>query len=192
MMTEKEKDEWNFETFEKYINQRFTDLSIQLRERYDSQQSAIASAFEAAEKTVNTALVAAQKAIDKSEQAQELRNEQQNELHKSLSEMSGIMWTIKEGSAAVDSLRREFYAGLQGLEKKLETMETAKHASQDLENRRVSALETRIAEMVTREADKKEGISFIGAIVMAIATGVAAAASVVSALVLWHHGGGNS
>lgn len=189
MMTEREKDQWNFETFEKYINQRFNDLAVQLRERHDAQQSAVASAFEAAEKTVNTALVAAQKAIDKSEQAQELRNEQQNELHKSLSEMSALMWTIKEGTAAVDSVRREFNAGLDGLEKKLETIEHAKQVSSDLENRRISALETRVTEMVTREADKKEGISFIGAIVMAAATGIAAAASVISALVLWRHGG---
>ena len=34
-----EAQSWNFTTFEKYMNQRFGDLSLQLRERYEAQQT---------------------------------------------------------------------------------------------------------------------------------------------------------
>lgn len=98
---------WNFTTFEKYINQRFGDLSLQLRERYEAQQTGVTAALAAAEKAVNAALIAAEKAVDKAEGAQQLRNEAQNEFRKSLSDLSGLMWTIKEGAATVDALRRE-------------------------------------------------------------------------------------
>ncbi len=100
-------ESWNFTTFEKYINQRFGDLSLQLRERYEAQQTGVTAALAAAEKAVNAALIAAEKAVDKAEGAQQLRNEAQNEFRKSLSDLSGLMWTIKEGQAAVDAVRRE-------------------------------------------------------------------------------------
>ncbi len=102
-----EASSWNFVTFEKYINQRFVDLSLQLRERYEAQQTGLAAALAAAEKAVNAALIAAEKAVDKAEGAQQLRNESQNEFRKSLSDLSGLMWTIKEGQATVEALRRE-------------------------------------------------------------------------------------
>src|ERR1700678_2531392 len=51
-------DGWNFTTFEKYINQRFTDLAMQLRERYEAQQTGVTAALAAAEKAVNAALIA--------------------------------------------------------------------------------------------------------------------------------------
>jgi hypothetical protein len=107
LMLPVESSGWNFTTFEKFINQRFTDLSLQLRERYEAQQIGLTAALAAAEKAVNAALVAAEKAVDKAEGAQQLRNEAQNEFRKSLSDLSGLMWTIKEGTGAVDSLRRE-------------------------------------------------------------------------------------
>ena len=102
-----EASSWNFTTFEKYINQRFGDLSLQLRERYEAQQTGVTAALAAAEKAVNAALIAAEKAVDKAEGSQQLRNEAQNEFRKSLSDLSGLMWTIKEGTAAVEALRRE-------------------------------------------------------------------------------------
>jgi hypothetical protein len=108
---------WNFTTFEKFINQRFTDLSINLRERYEAQQTGVTAALAAAEKAVNAALIAAEKAVDKAEQAQGLRNEAQNEFRKSLSDLSGLMWTTKEGSFAVDSLRREIDVRMVAIEK---------------------------------------------------------------------------
>src|ERR1700731_4656308 len=98
---------WNFTTFEKYINQRFTDLALQLRERYEAQQTGVTAALAAAEKAVNAALIAAEKAVDKAEGAQQLRNEAQNEFRKSLSDLSSLMWTIKEGTAQLDAVRRE-------------------------------------------------------------------------------------
>ncbi len=101
-------ESWNFTTFEKFINQRFADLSLQLRERYEAQQTGVTAALAAAEKAVNAALIAAEKAVDKAEGAQQLRNEAQNEFRKSLSDLSSLMWTIKEGTATVDALRREF------------------------------------------------------------------------------------
>jgi hypothetical protein len=99
---------WNFSTFEKYINQRFTDFAINLRERYEAQQTGVTAALAAAEKAVNAALIAAEKAVDKAEGAQQLRNEAQNEFRQSLSDLSALMWTAKEGVATVDGLRREF------------------------------------------------------------------------------------
>lgn len=110
-----EASSWNFVTFEKYINQRFSDLSLQLRERYEAQQTGLAAALAAAEKAVNAALIAAEKAVDKAEGAQQLRNEAQNEFRKSLSDLSGLMLTIKEGNAAIDSLRREAFAAVDSL-----------------------------------------------------------------------------
>lgn len=109
-----EASSWNFTTFEKYINQRFGDLSLQLRERYEAQQTGVTAALAAAEKAVNAALIAAEKAVDKAEGAQQLRNEAQNEFRKSLSDLSGLMWTTKEGSASVDALRRELTISVDG------------------------------------------------------------------------------
>lgn len=116
---------WNFETFEKYINQRFTDLALQLRERYEAQQTGVTAALAAAEKAVNAALIAAEKAVDKAEGAQQLRNEAQNEFRKSLSDLSGLMWTIKEGTATVDALRREIGITQTGLTNRVGIMENS-------------------------------------------------------------------
>jgi hypothetical protein len=114
---------WNFETFEKFINQRFADLSLQLRERYEAQQTGVTAALAAAEKAVNAALIAAEKAVDKAEGAQQLRNEAQNEFRKSLSDLSGLMWTIKEGQAAVDAVRREFNLTQKQSEERINKLE---------------------------------------------------------------------
>jgi hypothetical protein len=115
---------WNFETFEKYINQRFGDLSLQLRERYEAQQTGVTTALAAAEKAVNAALIAAEKAVDKAEGAQQLRNEAQNEFRKSLSDLSGLMWTTKEGTEKVEGLRREISITQKTLEGRIGTLET--------------------------------------------------------------------
>jgi len=122
-MAEPKSAEWNFGTFEKFIDQRFVDLSLQLRERYEAQQIGVTAALAAAEKAVNAALIAAEKAVDKAEGAQQLRNEAQNEFRKSLSDLSGLMWTIKEGTAAVDSLRREITISMENLGKRLSVLE---------------------------------------------------------------------
>jgi hypothetical protein len=119
---------WNFETFEIHINQRFTDLSLQLRERYEAQQTGVTAALAAAEKAVNAALIAAEKAVDKAEGAQQLRNEAQNEFRKSLSDLSGLMWTIKEGTATVESLRRELTIIVESLRGRITVLE-ASHAN---------------------------------------------------------------
>lgn len=119
-----EASSWNFTTFEKYINQRFGDLSLQLRERYEAQQTGVTAALAAAEKAVNAALIAAEKAVDKAEGAQQLRNEAQNEFRKSLSDLSGLMWTIKEGTSTVDSLRREMTITQQTLQNRVGVLET--------------------------------------------------------------------
>jgi hypothetical protein len=132
---------WNFETFEKYINQRFGDLSLQLRERYEAQQTGVTAALAAAEKAVNAALIAAEKAVDKAEGAQQLRNEAQNEFRKSLSDLSGLMWTTKEGQAAVDSLRREFAATFDNLGEKVDFSE---HARVDATDSLRKSVESRI------------------------------------------------
>jgi hypothetical protein len=118
-------DGWNFNTFEKFINQRFADLSLQLRERYEAQQTGVIAALAAAEKAVNAALIAAEKAVDKAEGAQQLRNEAQNEFRKSLSDLSGLMWTIKEGTAAVEAARREFMGSQRQLEDRVGKLESA-------------------------------------------------------------------
>ncbi len=118
-----EHTDWNFTTFEKYINQRFGDLSLQLRERYEAQQTGVTAALAAAEKAVNAALIAAEKAVDKAEGAQQLRNEAQNEFRKSLSDLSGLMWTIKEGTSTVDAVRREIGLSIVIMEKRVGTLE---------------------------------------------------------------------
>src|SRR5580693_1640296 len=120
-----ESSGWNFTTFEKYINQRFGDLSLQLRERYEAQQTGVTAALAAAEKAVNAALIAAEKAVDKAEGAQQLRNEAQNEFRKSLSDLSGLMWTIKEGTSTVDALRRELTITIDGAARRINVLETA-------------------------------------------------------------------
>ncbi len=119
-----EATSWNFTTFEKYINQRFSDLALQLRERYEAQQTGVTAALAAAEKAVTAALIAAEKAVDKAEGAQHLRNESQNEFRKSLSDLSGLMWTTKEGQSAVDSLRRELSLALNAVEARIGKLET--------------------------------------------------------------------
>lgn len=120
----KESDDWNFTTYEKYINQRFTDLALQLRERYEAQQTGVTAALAAAEKAVNAALIAAEKAVDKAERAQDLRNQVANEFRSSLSDLSSLMWTTKEGQAAVDSLRREISITQKTLETRVGVLET--------------------------------------------------------------------
>jgi hypothetical protein len=117
-------ESWNFTTFEKYISQRFIDLALQLRERYEAQQTGVTAALAAAEKAVNAALIAAEKAVDKAEGAQQLRNEAQNEFRKSLSDLSGLMWTIKEGTATVDALRRELTIMQTAIATRVGTLET--------------------------------------------------------------------
>ena len=109
---------WTFKTFFVYISQRFSDLSLQLQQRFEAQQSGLGTAMVAAEKAVNAALTAAEKAVDKAEQAQALRNESQNEFRQSLSDLSSLMWTIKEGTAALEALRRELDIRVSGVEEK--------------------------------------------------------------------------
>ncbi len=119
-----EATSWNFVTFEKFLSQRFSDLKEQLRERYEAQQTGVTAALAAAEKAVNAALIAAEKAVDKAEGAQQLRNEAQNEFRKSLSDLSGLMWTTKEGTAAVDALRREVTLTISSLDERVGKTET--------------------------------------------------------------------
>ena len=138
-----ESSSWNFTTFEKYINQRFTDFSLNLRERYEAQQTGVTAALSAAEKAVNAALVAAEKAVDKAEGAQQLRNEAQNEFRKSLSDLSGLMWTIREGQAAITSLRQEASQADVNLEKKLGEIQTSAVG-------RIIALEKNMADLQGR------------------------------------------
>ena len=114
---------WNFTTYDIYVAQRFSDLSLQLRERYEAQQTGVTAALAAAEKAVNAALIAAEKAVDKAEGAQQLRNEAQNEFRKSLSDLSGLMWTIKEGTASLESLRRELTSVQQALADRIGAVE---------------------------------------------------------------------
>ncbi len=123
-----EASSWNFTTFEKYINQRFSDLALQLRERYESQQTGVTNALAAAEKAVNAALVAAEKAVDKAEGAQQLRNIAQNEFRQALADLSKLMWTRLEGTEKVDSIHRELAAGLTTLDKRIGVLEAA-HAN---------------------------------------------------------------
>ena len=117
-----DKQGWNFNTYPIHINQRFSDLSLQLQQRFEAQQAGVTTAMIAAEKAVNSALTAAEKAVDKAEQAQALRNEAQNEFRKSLSDLSGLMWTTKEGTNALDSLRRELDIRVQAVEEKVNTV----------------------------------------------------------------------
>jgi hypothetical protein len=112
-------DGWNFNTYSIYINQRFVDLSLQLQQRFEAQQQGLSTAMVAAEKAVTAALTAAEKAVDKAEQAQALRNEAQNEFRKSLADLSALMWTIKEGNAALDSLRRELEIRITSIDEKV-------------------------------------------------------------------------
>jgi len=116
---------WNFATFEKYMNQRFDDVSLQLRERYESQQVGVTAALSAAEKAVNAALVAAEKAVDKAEGAQQLRNEAQNEFRASLSDLSKLMWTREEGAGSVAALRREIEITLVSMTERVVSIEKA-------------------------------------------------------------------
>ena len=118
-----DKAGWNFNTYPIHINQRFSDLSLQLQQRFEAQQTSVSTAMVAAEKAVNAALTAAEKAVDKAEQAQALRNESQNEFRKSLSDLSGLMWTTKEGTSALDALRREYLTGHKAVEDRLSRME---------------------------------------------------------------------
>ena len=120
-----EAGSWNFTTFEKYINQRLSDLSLQLRERYESQQVGVTNALAAAEKAVNAALIAAEKAVDKAEGAQQLRNVAQNEFRQSLADLSKLMWTRQEGATAVESVSRELSAGITTLDKRVLPLEAA-------------------------------------------------------------------
>ncbi len=105
---------WNFTSFEKFIDRRFTDFALQFT-----------AALAAAEKAVEAALTAAEKAVDKAEGAQQLRNAAQNEFRQSLSDLSGLMWTSKEGSAALDSLRREMDVRIKAADEKLSTLTAA-------------------------------------------------------------------
>lgn len=145
---------WNFTSFEKFINQRFTDLSLQLRERYESQQQGVTAALQAAEKAVTAALAAAEKAVDKAERAQEHRNEAQNEFRKSLSDLSGLMWTIKEGTAAIEALRRQMDSEDENLNVKIITLERTRIEATEIVRQsmesRISALEAGAANIQGR------------------------------------------
>ncbi len=116
---------WNFTSFEKFINQRFTDFALQLRERYEAQQDSVTAALGAAEKAVTAALTAAEKAVDKAEGAQQLRNAAQNEFRQSLSDLSSLMWTSKEGIASLESLRREIDVRIKSTDEKLNSLNAA-------------------------------------------------------------------
>jgi hypothetical protein len=119
-----EASSWNFTTFEKYINQRFGDLSLQLRERYEAQQTGVTAALAAAEKAVNAALIAAEKAVDKAEGAQQLRNVAQNEFRQSLADLSKLMWTRTEGTDKVESVSREISASVGSIVERVNKLET--------------------------------------------------------------------
>jgi uncharacterized protein involved in exopolysaccharide biosynthesis len=168
-----EATSWNFTTYEKYINQRFTDLALQLRERYEAQQTGVTAALAAAEKAVNAALIAGNKAVDKAEGAQQLRNEAQNEFRKSLSDLSGLMWTSKEGVAAVDSVRRELTTMIDNIDKKILALE---HARVQATNTLRESLEGRVGILESTNANlqgKVWAISAIWAIiVLAVSVGV--------------------
>jgi hypothetical protein len=164
---------WNFETFEKYINQRFGDLSLQLRERYEAQQTGVTAALAAAEKAVNAALIAAEKAVDKAERAQELRNQVANEFRESLSDLSSLMWTSKEGMQTVESLRREFSTIVDNIDKKVAALAVTRS---DATEAMRQGLEVRIAPLELGYANIQGRIWSVSALfaiaVLAVSIGV--------------------
>lgn len=80
--------------------------------------------FSDAEKAVKNALAAAEKAVDKSEAAQGVRNALQNEFRASLGDLSKLMWTSKEGTSALDGLRRELESRIKSLEENISGLKT--------------------------------------------------------------------
>jgi hypothetical protein len=135
-----EASSWNFTTFEKYVNQRFNE--------------------------VTNALIAAEKAVDKAEGAQHLRSVQQNEFRESLSDLSTLMWTRKEGEAAIEALRREILA--MGFEKKLSEYIAKSEEALNLVRRSV---ETRIGLLESQSANMQGrvwGISALFAIIVLV------------------------
>jgi septal ring factor EnvC (AmiA/AmiB activator) len=164
-----ESAHWNFTTFEKYINQRFGDLSLQLRERYEAQQTGVTAALAAAEKAVNAALIAAEKAVDKAERAQELRNQVANEFRESLSDLSGLMWTTKEGTATIESLRRELSASIETVDKKLASLAAAR--TEAMETMR-KALDSRLAPLEIGYANLQGRIWAVSALFSIVALAV--------------------
>src|SRR3984957_5373170 len=166
-------ESWNFTTFEKYINQRFTDMAMNLRERYEAQQTGVTAALAAAEKAVNAALIAAEKAVDKAEGAQQLRNEAQNEFRKSLSDLSALMWTTKEGLSTVDSVRRESSTATENLDKKIATLATTR---QDATEQLRKSVEGRLGILETAAANMQGRIWAVsavwGLVVLAVSIGV--------------------
>jgi hypothetical protein len=161
--------DWNFTTFEKFINQRFGDLSLQLRERYEAQQTGVTAALAAAEKAVGAALTAAEKAVDKAERAQELRNQVSNEFRESLSDLSGLMWTTKEGQASVDSVRREIAASIDNMDKKVDALSARRiEATETLRK----AVESRIGILETGYANLQGRIWSVSALFAIVALAV--------------------
>ncbi len=96
-------EHWNFTSYEKYVNQRFTD----------------------AEKAVAIAMAASQKAVDKAEEAQQLRNATQNEFRGALADLSGQMATKEHVGTRTESMRREMTALNENQEIRIRTLEAA-------------------------------------------------------------------
>lgn len=120
---------WTFATYDRFVTQRLTDLTLQLQQRHEAQQTSVATAMVAAEKAVNAALVAAEKAVDKSEQAQALRNAVSNEFRSALSDLSNLMWSREAGTLALESVRRELESKMATLQDRIAHLQASDDAA---------------------------------------------------------------
>ena len=198
--------EWTFSTFKTYYDQRLSDLSLQLQQRFEAQQlsvsaalaaadKAVATALISAEKAVNAALIAAEKAVDKAEQAQALRNEAQNEFRKSLSDLSGLMWTTKEGSAALDALRREITLKVESNDDRVTALREERVIATDALRRevysKIEVIDQHVGTLRTQaEGTKGKSTGVNNAIVMfiAVAALLLSAVSTASTVLVFMHG----
>jgi len=133
----------------KQRDQQFTDLNTQLRHRFESQEKAVNIAFLNAEKATNSALASSDKAVNKAEEAQALRNEAANEFRDALSDLSKTMWSIKEGTAAVESLRRELNISIENIEKLANVAKSAVEIQGALQNGTSKGIDKTTGTLVT-------------------------------------------
>lgn len=105
------KERWTFKTLLAFVMQRIDNLESRLDERFQTQQTAMKTAFDAADKAVQAALASAKEAAAKAENAAKDRFAAVNEFRGQLSDVIATFLP-----------RTEYYASHKSLEDQVDSL----------------------------------------------------------------------
>lgn len=144
---------WTAAQVKQLIEQVMNERDVRYGQRFDWERAHNAALRATDREAIEKALNAAQTAVDKSERAQELRNQVSNEFRQTLADQANTFWTIKEGQAALKSVEDKLIAAVDNGRRERENSMADLRAQVGLLGNKVQPLDTIVQSIATMESE---------------------------------------